>query len=265
MIIGAGKSGTTSLFSLLDQHPDLVGAKNKEPHFFSTHPNWREAIAEYKNQYEVKEGALYFEGSTTYSFFPHRNLTVWDDIYEYNPEMKFIYMVRNPIDRFISHYMHSYERGFLDNTLTDNLMNREILDVTRYATQVLPYIEKFGRENVLLLDFDDFKKNPENILRQVCDFVGVNVEGFSSLDMNPKNTSLSNARRHHKYDHPPFYMKVLYRIARPLWEKIVDNSSRSFEKKPEFSLEERKTLLHLLRPDIKMLENLMDKKFDHWI
>ena len=264
MIIGAGKSGTSSLFSLLDQHPNLEGIKNKEPHFFSTHPDWKEGLNEYEELYEKREGALYFEGSTTYTFYPHRNLKIWDDIYEYNPNMKFIYMVRNPIDRFVSHYMHSYERGYIDDTLSGSLTNKEILDVTRYATQIQPYIERFGRENILLLDFDDFKKSPTSIVNQVCNFVGVDFKEIESLDTRPENMSLSESRRHHKYDHPPFYMKVLYRIAKPVWNKIVDNSSRSFTAKPSFTDKERTILLNLLRTDILALESLMGKKLDHW-
>jgi len=265
MIIGAGKSGTTSLFSWLDEHPNLVGASNKEPHFFSTHPDWRSGIEEYEKLFIKQREVLYFEASTSYTYYPHRNLFIWEDLFEFNPKMKFIYLVRNPLERFISHYMHSYERGYTNLSLSDSILNdHKTLDVSRYSTQILPFIERFGRENVLILDFDDLKENPKNILKTVCVFLSIDAAPIDSMNTIAENKSLSKQRRHHKYDSPPFYMKVLYRLARPVWNKIVDNSKRSFTKRPQLGEEDKKLLLSLLRTDIMVLEKLMSKDLSHW-
>jgi hypothetical protein len=114
IIIGAQKCGTTTLFNLLNKHSSLIGSSDKEPHFFSTSKNWRQQLSDYHSLFEEQNNALYFEDSTTYTFYPLRNLRIWDDIYDNNPAMKFIYLVRKPTSRIISSYMHTYERGYTD-------------------------------------------------------------------------------------------------------------------------------------------------------
>lgn len=265
IILGAGKAGTTSLFHYLSQHPRLIGSSKKETNFFSTHPDWKSGLDEYEGLFEPLDDAIYFEASPSYTQFPHRNPDIWEDIYDYNPEMKFIYLVRNPCDRFVSHYMHGYERGFSDLTLEEALtQDKIIMDTSRYVSQIIPFIEKFGREKVLILDFDDFKASTLDILHTICEFLGIDPEPFKEIDLKPKNQSLMGQRRHQKFDRPPLYMKILYRIARPLWNKIVDNSGRSFTTKPKLSFEQKKQLYETLSSEIGVLEKIMDKDLSHW-
>lgn len=108
MIIGAQKCGTTTLYDILNLHPSLRGCRYKEPEFFSISPDWKANIDSYHSLFEQGNGVLYFEGSTTYTFYPLRNLNIWDDLFEYNRKLKFIYIVRNPIERIISSYMLYY-------------------------------------------------------------------------------------------------------------------------------------------------------------
>ena len=138
MIIGAQKCGTTTFFDILKRHPDLSACREKEPHFFSKTPNWRKNLGWYHSLFEEEEGRLLFEASTTYTFHPFFNKEIWLDIFDYNPEMKFIYLVRNPLDRIISGYRHSYERGYLKTNLSQALRGSSmVLDVTRSMRAVV--------------------------------------------------------------------------------------------------------------------------------
>ena len=135
MIIGAQKCATSTLFKILNNHPSIIGCNHKEPHFFSTSNNWKRDVSTYHALFKEQEGALYFEASTTYTFYPLRNLHIWNDIFDYNPNMKFIYLVRTPVDRIISSYMHTYERGYTELNIEDALIKERLyIELTRYYT-----------------------------------------------------------------------------------------------------------------------------------
>ncbi len=266
MIIGAQKCGTSTLFNILDSHPGIVGSRPKEPQFFSTSPDWRKEIDDYHKLFNQKEGVLYLEASTTYTFYPLRNLRIWEAIYEYNPKMKFIYLVRNPIDRVISSYMHAYERGFTDLAIEEAVTERrQLIDVTRYYTQIRPYIKKFGSDRVLIIDFEDFIKKREAVLLQIADFMSIDYSQFANHEKVHTNASLGGGKKHHKYDKPSLPLKVVRKFLPPLWDRMMDNSRRAFARKPELSPEYREMIINMLELEIRALEGLMDKDLSHWL
>ncbi len=130
LIIGAAKSATTSLCSGLSLHPDICFSDPKEPQFFSD-PNWRQNLEGYHSLFK-DDAKLYGEGSTNYTKQPLFNKNIHSDIYEYNPEMKLIYIMRHPIDRIISHYIHAYNRGYETTDLNSTLnTNKHFLNLSK--------------------------------------------------------------------------------------------------------------------------------------
>lgn len=267
MIIGAQKCGTTTLSEILRNHPSIVGCNVKEPHFFSETKNWRASLDEYHSLFKEVGNALYFEASTSYTFYPYRNLHIWDDIYEYNPDMKFIYLVRNPIDRIISGYVHAYEKGHTDLPFQETLVRGSFqIDITRYYSQIYPYIKKFGAENLLLIDFDDFINNRNEVLSQISEFLSVDRDKFQiEKDVHLNKSIGGKDKKHHKYDSPSFFLKGIRKLFPGLWEKITDNSDRLFDAKPQMSHEQKMLISNLLRLEIKELQKLMNKDLSHWL
>ncbi|WKN33487.1 hypothetical protein PZB74_09100 [Porifericola rhodea] len=84
IILEAHKSGTTILFDMLNRHPSIVGSNNKEAHFFSTTPDWKKDLRTYERLFTEQADTLFMETSTSYTFYPLRNLNIWNDLYEYN-------------------------------------------------------------------------------------------------------------------------------------------------------------------------------------
>ena len=265
IILGAQKCGTTTLFEILNQHPALAGSSPKEPHFFSDNPDWRDRLPEYEALFPDSADKLRFEGSTTYTFFPHRNLTLWDDLHEYNPDLKFLYLVRRPLARITSAYMHLYERGWLDLPIDEAIFRKPLLlDITRYHTQIAPYIERFGRDRVLLLDFDDFNHQRRAAMNRVAQFLGVDPSGFGEVETVRSNVSVGGQRPHFKYDNPSLPLRMIRDLLPGLWRRITDNSSRKFQTRPQLSPAHRRAAIRLLEPEIDALARLMKKDLSHW-
>jgi hypothetical protein len=265
MIIGAQKCGTSTLFSILNTHPSLVGCSTKEPDYFSKVDDWKTHLPHYEKLFERRDNVMYFEGSTTYTCYPSFKLNIWDDLYEYNPKLKFIYIVRNPVDRIISSYMHVYERGYTDLSL-ENAICQDAFQIatTRYYTQILPFIERFGRDRVLILEFDDLTRDTSELVRRTAEFLGVDGSQFGQYDSIHANASLTQKRKHHKHTNPPWHLKVVKRVAPPLWEKLTDNSDRAFDEKPVLEAEYREVIVRLLKSDIEALEDLIGKDLSPW-
>jgi len=265
MILGAQKCATSTFFSILNTHPMLEGCRRKEPQFFCSTKDWKAELPAYEALYHQKEGVLYFEGSTSYTFYPILNLNIWDDLYEYNPELKFIYIVRNPVDRIVSSYMHSYERGFTDMDFHEALVkDRFYIDATRYFTQIIPFIRKFGRERVLIIEFEAFNRSREQVLREVARFLGVGFEGFSGFDEVRKNVSLGGHKKHHKWDAALIHYKVIRKFFPGWWERITKNSRRAFHEKPKLRETHKQVIRNMLELEIDKLQELMGKDLQHW-
>ena len=270
IVIGAMKCGTTTLADLLARHPEVCFCSNKEPDFFSKDPDWRDHLAEYHAQFSdpTKKWA---EASTSYTFYPHFTRRVWKDLYEYNPDLKLIYLYRDPVARCISHYMHVYERGYIDHTLEGAIKGVPlIVNNSRYAMQVKPYIEQFGRQNVLLMDLDELAGARSQALSRIADFTGLAINGFPAEEESHKNSSLTQDKHHHKFDEPGKLLKSVLSVTpkplkKKLWNSVTGTGKRGFDAKPELSAEWKEATLHLLESDIREFEKITGKNLGHWL
>lgn len=263
MIVGAQKCGTTTLAKLLSNHSSIVCCDEKEPSFFCSTDNWKQEISDYHSLFQWKEGALHFEASTTYTWYPPYNAC--KDLYAYNPDLKIIYIVRNPVDRIVSSYMHAYKHSYIADLDIEKAITEKpfLLNMTRYATQIRPYIEHFGADQVKILFFEDLIRDKAVIINQLSDFLGIATEDFADTDIHA-NKSVGNFQIHHKYQNPGFILSVIQKYLPPLWKVITYNSARSFKKKPRLSSEHQEMILYLLRNEIAELEDITGRNLDSW-
>ncbi|MCH2162643.1 MAG: sulfotransferase, partial [Phycisphaerales bacterium] len=178
MIIGAAKSATTSLHGVLGNHPDVWMSSPKEPTFFSNPEMHARGMSWYGSLFEgASENQLCGEASTTYMRWPFaeapNDRDPWPDIAELDKALRFIYMVRHPVDRAYSHYGHHMRTG-CTMSFEDALQKNSIyVDTSRYSKQLEHFRSHLPDAPLLVLEFGDFKNNQARCFQQVFDFLDI--------------------------------------------------------------------------------------------
>ncbi len=157
-IVGAQRSGTTFLYTLLDKHPQIQMARpvRPEPKFFLKEDEYTRGLDFYLQTYypDIKEGAVWLgEKSTGYYETPQ----VAERIHGYFPEAKIVFLLRNPVDRALSNYFFSVQHGLETRSLADAFLNRtEAPKITQF-TSVNPfdYINR-SKYSAYLADYNRF-------------------------------------------------------------------------------------------------------------
>jgi hypothetical protein len=174
IVIGAAKSGTTSLHEYLDLHPEISMSREKELNFFLEDANWSRGRQWYERQFE--SAPVRGESSPAYSAYPLRS-GVPKRMAATLSDVRLVYVVRDPIDRIVSHYVHralawSYVETIAE-ALADPIIREWLVKPSCYWLQLEQYFEYFSRERLLILDSDELRAHREETLASVFRFVGV--------------------------------------------------------------------------------------------
>jgi hypothetical protein len=167
------KSGTTTLCHLLGKHPDVFMTHLKEPEFFCKKEIYARGWDWYLSLFaSVKRKTAIGEGSTSYTKAPLFS-KVPERIVKHLPHIRLIYIVRHPLERIESHWMHRVKHG--DTRSFDKMLRQypNLIDTSRFWYQIQQYRKYFGDDNILVIFFDDLKANPEKVLEQCFTFLGV--------------------------------------------------------------------------------------------
>lgn len=191
----------------------------KEPHFFARPEDgpYRRRVDRLDDYLALfdSSAAVRGESSTTYSLYP-RHKEVPERIADRVPDAKFIYLVRDPLERVVSAYMHRRSMDGLRRTLEDDIGDLEDPVENRYvypslyAMQLERYLEIFPKERILIVDHADLLGNRVACLAKVFSFLDVSIDVPPSLFDDELGTS--RTRR----EYPSWYLPVRYRRA-PTW------------------------------------------------
>jgi len=168
--IGGQRCGTTWLFQTLKEHPKCGMSSEKELHYFSH--NYHYGLEWYEKMF-LSENKLNGEFSTSYFY----NLKSPKRIFDYNPDMKIILSIRNPIDRFLSHHKHELQKQrFLNNTVDPYEVlknNKTYIEYGLYFKALTPWLEYFSNDNIFIIIFDEIISNPKNLLSRLYKFLNI--------------------------------------------------------------------------------------------
>ncbi len=174
-MIGAGKSGTTSLHRYLDLHPDVAMSRRKELQFF-TREHWREQVDWYRAQFDAS-AAVRGESSPTYSVNPTHG-DVPGRMHALIPDARLVYLVRDPIERLLAHWVEwvhiVHERRDLAQSLADyDSPHNPYVIASRYSHQLDCFRADFDESQILVLDQRDLLERRAETLDEVFAFVGL--------------------------------------------------------------------------------------------
>lgn len=193
-LIGAPKCATTSVHGYLGIHPDISMTSVKEPQIFASR-DYAARLHEYQALLDPR-AALRGESSVVYSQYP-RWPGIPERIARVSPDARFLYLVRDPVERAIAHYAQHVQDGKEQRSLVEALADYEQLDSlylcpSRYATQLRRYLACFARSQILVLDITELATDPAGALQRVF--------GFLNLDPSKAEGRFSE-RRNTREDH----------------------------------------------------------------
>ena len=257
MIIGAPKAATTSLHAYLAVHPAINMSRTKEPMCFAF-PDWTGRIERYPRIFrDHPERPLRGESSTAYTSYPWEPETP-DRVLSLIPECRFVYLVRDPIERMLSHYAQNVWDGVPVapfDELMENLEREDNIPVwsSRYAFQLERWTERFGRDRVLVLDQRDLLGDRAATVQRVLEFLGLDP-AFSSPEWEREH----NTRAQHRV--PTALGRRLGSMARGPLRKVLTREVA----KPTLTAAQHRRVVALLAPDTARFRALTGMTFDHW-
>jgi hypothetical protein len=176
-IVGAMKGGTTSLYHILRSHPEVFMCTPKEPSFFVAEHAWDRGLGWYAGLFaEAGSAAAVGEASTNYTKYP-AFAGVPDRMHDAIPDVRIIYLVRDPLERMRSHYLHNLARTRERRSFEEAVRSDPIyLDCSRYTTQLAQFRRRFPAEQILVVTSDSLISGPASAVRPVFEHIGVDPE-----------------------------------------------------------------------------------------
>jgi hypothetical protein len=176
VVIGAMKAGTVSLRHYLDDHPGVfVGAGGKfgEPNYFVAENNWPRGRAWYESLFDGADGAPAIgECSPSYTW-AHVYRDVPERMAQLIPDARLVYLVRDPIARMQSMYMHQVSAGRERRRVEEALLDDRYLGPSLYGFQLGAFLDYFDRSQVLVVASEILSDRPRAALTAVFDHLAV--------------------------------------------------------------------------------------------
>lgn len=208
IVAGAPRCGTTSLFEYLSIHPEVNAATTKEIRFFldENYPLPRvcrfaqgiESYAKYFPGWDTSDNKVLMEATPDYLYS-----VMASGIQDTLPNARLVFILRNPKERLISCYRYALQRGFFDQATTfkayverqlmsevapDTPLYLRALEQGRYEHYLMPFREQMG-DQLLLVDFEKICCNPEEVMKDVASFAGIDSHYYDNYEFKVENDS----------------------------------------------------------------------------
>ena len=290
LIVGAAKSGTTSLYHYLMEHPEVyMSDKIKETFYFIENKNklgvWPDGTSvecldnynDYLGLFEdvdLKKHMAIGEACVAYLYFYEEAVR---NIKKILGDPKIIIILRNPIDRTFSNYLHHVREGFEDcsfeialNKQKERIDNNywwgyDFISPGLYYKQVKYYLDNFSKVKIYLLD--DLVNKEQEFVRNIFKFLEIDYnyslkkKKLYNKTGSPKSKTFAN-----KIKNPPIILKPFLKVIPYKYKNYIFHTLRDINlKKPRMKNETREFLKNVFKDDIKKLEGLINKDLSIWL
>tara|TARA_B100001029_G_C15058863_1_gene456651 strand:- start:950 stop:1852 length:903 start_codon:yes stop_codon:yes gene_type:complete len=287
-IVGAAKSGTTSLHNYLNQHPDIFMCTPKEPHFLINHEIGEERIPfsigskdDYLNLFKLGKDKKYRgESSVMYLMYPE--IVIPKIKKNFGEDCKIIIMLRNPIERAYSGFHHvkrynskedsldfksawivSEERYFSQSEMTPASRYQEL---GLYFRQVKSYLEQL--KNVHIIIYDDYKRDFQNEMKKLFDFLQINIITINAEERHMVGGWQWNNEKIKRLLIEKNFIKSFFKILIPfktfrrfIRKKLQNQNTTSVSR---ISEEDKNMLKRFYKEDVMKLSDLLKRNLNYW-
>ncbi len=304
-IVGSAKSGTTSIYNYLKQHPDIFMSPIKETHHFSTDIDSSKFRPDYAANLNINIDS-WLDGDQKKEIF-HAFVKDWDkylklfknsenqkaigevtNSYLYSkeaakniqskfPEGKIIMILRNPVERAFSHFLMDLKSGletgsFLEAFKKDMAKSNKgwgisnvYYEIGMYYEQVKRYLTVFPQEQIKIILYDDYRNDAKKTLKEICNFLNID-----------SNFEFEFSKEHNKAMIPKsgavalmMRQKGLKAFAKKIfpksWKNIISKIFFTNKNLPKLSVDDRKYLIELYKEDIQKLAQLINRDLTSWV
>jgi hypothetical protein len=270
IIIGAMKAGTTSLHYYLNLHPDIFMSEQKELNFFVAERNWPKGLDWYRTQF-ASDAPVRGETSPNYTAH-HLFKGIPARMHSVVPDAKLIYLVRDPIERMVSHYVHLLNRNPENRSLEEAFSEEDsnYYQRSKYYMQLQKFTEYYDKDSILVVSNERLRGHRRETLREIFRFLGVD-ENFDTPDfdqikhdsgekrkLNPTGRALLKVYRGMRKivpATPALKEMIAGGHKNPLYEDI---------KRPMLSPELRAKIAVHLADDVAQLRAYTGRSFSEW-
>ncbi|MCE5393501.1 MAG: sulfotransferase [Acidithiobacillus sp.] len=279
-IVGAVKSGTTSLYAYLKNHPEIFFPEMKEPHFF-THPKpsaeqrhyirYTATEREYLRLY-ARAGHYRYRGdaSPSYLWAPHAAA----EIARYSPHAQILIILRDPVERAYSQYLMDFNEGVIDLPFWDALqrdwqrpdkgwgVSQLYVELGLYSEQIARYFRSFGRDRVQVMLLEHLHTQPLQVLRKISAALQIDPSPF-------RKVNLQVAHNHYAQPRGNWARRLAaHPVSRTIGEKFFPSQWGEYiwrqiflrpQKKPLMDPHAKEWLMTIYEPELLRLEELLGR------
>ena len=273
IIIGAIKSGTTSLHHYLSLHPEVAMSTPKELHFFSLDRNWKRGLAWYEGHFK-REAKIRGESSPSYTRYPLLTQTP-ERMYSVIPQAKLIYILRDPVTRLVSEYRQRLADGTdlrpLPEILEDLKENQYVYN-SKYYTQIQQYLGYYPEENIFITTIEELNKYPKPTMQKIFRFLEISP-AFDHPDFSRKLHKSDDKRLKNpvglfltrKFRNSELKNRIRAALPSVINEMYVSMSRSNIKvAAPILSDELKQRLITELKADTDRLRSFTGTNFDSW-
>ncbi len=304
-IVGSAKSGTTSIYNYLKQHPDIFMSPIKETHHFSTDIDsskfrldyaanlninidaWLEgdqkkeifhAFVKTQNKYEKlfkhaeKQTAV---GEVTNSYLYSTEAA--KNIATRFPDGKIIMILRNPVERAFSHFLMDLKSG-LENESFINAFKKDVakpvkgwgisnvyFEIGMYYEQVKRYLDTFPKEQIKIILYDDYRRDARITLKEICNFLSVDSSFRFEFSKEHNKAMIPRTKVVSLMMRQKGFKNIVKELFPKSWKKAISKIFFTDKNLPKLTIEDRKYLIKLYTEDIQKLSQLINRDLSDWI
>ncbi|MDA9808158.1 sulfotransferase domain-containing protein [Flavobacteriales bacterium] len=290
MCLGAAKSGTTTLYDILRQHPDIYIPSFKEPHFFDIPENYKNGIKWYEKTYfKNVNQKIVADFTPSYFFDEEAPKRIFESL---GGELKFVVILRNPLDRAYSHYLHSkrdlYEKQDfgealkLESSRLQQYQNQaDYLSYLRhsyihqglYSKMLKRYLQYFSLDNFLFINFEDeFLQEKDLTIQKILHFLEIDSSILLNIDIRSNPASKERSKILKRMMKKTGWWRVLLKKMIPslkirqIIKNRIQRANISVFNPPKLTQIQRHNIYNsYFSRDVHDLSVLLNRDFSNWI